>query len=100
MRDAILGAETLVSAVTVAEVSIKTALGKLTFDEDLWGPLRETGVVPLPFTWDHARALRALPPHHRDPFDRMLIAQAQVENLTLVSVDAAMTRYDVSLLAR
>jgi PIN domain nuclease of toxin-antitoxin system len=54
--------------------------------------------APLAISFDHAVAAGALPHHHRDPFDRMLIAQAQVESLTVVSVDAAFSAYAVDLL--
>jgi PIN domain nuclease of toxin-antitoxin system len=55
--------------------------------------------LPLPITFAHARAMRALPLHHRDPFDRMLVAQAQLEGLTLVTRDARLARYGVATLA-
>lgn len=64
---------------------------------ETWVPrLRdEWGIQPLPITFEHAIAVRSLPPHHNDPFDRMLVAQAQCENLTLVTVDPAITAYNV-----
>lgn len=98
VRDTIAAADIHVSAVSVVEVSIKTALGKLVIDPDLWDRLHESGVTALPITWDHAQVVRALPLHHRDPFDRLLVAQAQVEGLTLVTADAAVKRYDVALM--
>lgn len=54
----------------------------------------------LPVTWTHARAVQYLPPRHSDPFDRMLIAQARCENLSLVSVDSKLHGYDVALINR
>lgn len=100
MRDAILAADVLVSAVSVVEVSIKTAIGKLSVEDSIWEALLSAGVTPLPFTWTHGQAMRALPMHHRDPFDRMLIAQAMVEGCTLATLDSQIIRYDVALLGR
>ncbi len=57
-----------------------------------------SGVLPLPIEHSHALQTARLPAHHRDPFDRMLIAQAQVERMTLVSADEQLTRYDVEIL--
>lgn len=91
-------AEVFVSAVTVWEVSIKRALGKLPVPDDLFERALDAGCSALPVTWGHARAVEHLPPHHHDPFDRLLIAQARVEGLTLVSADRAFEAYDVSLL--
>lgn len=91
-------AEVHVSAVSVWEVTIKRALGKLTVPADLFDQAEASGCVALPITWDHARAVEALPLHHADPFDRMLIAQARVEGLTLMSADRAFAAYDVALL--
>lgn len=87
-----------VSAVSVWEVGIKRALGKLSVPADLFDQAAASGCVALPITWDHASAVEALPPHHADPFDRMLIAQARVEGLTLLSADRAFSAYDVALL--
>lgn len=92
------GAELHISAVSVWEVSIKRALGKLAVPIDLFDQAAASGCVALPITWEHARAVEALPPHHADPFDRMLIAQARVEGLTLLSADRAFAAYDVALL--
>jgi PIN domain nuclease of toxin-antitoxin system len=90
--------EVRVSAITFAEVSIKQSLEKLEapyISDDL---LTEQGMIALPFEAAHARRLRELPLHHRDPFDRMLIAQAIEEDLLLVTADGRMSRYDVRLL--
>ena len=88
-----------VSTASLWEMSIKARLGKLTLP-DRFGSLALTdrGYGLLPITADHALEVRNLPLHHHDPFDRMLIVQAQLEDLTLVSHDAAMQRYDVALL--
>ncbi|MEM7711845.1 MAG: type II toxin-antitoxin system VapC family toxin [Pseudomonadota bacterium] len=85
-----------VSAASVWEVAIKRALGKLDVPDDLWRHVRAAGAIPLAVTWDHAEAVQALPLHHTDPFDRLLIAQARSEGLTLVSLDQAMALYDVA----
>lgn len=84
----------LFSAVTTWEIRIKQALGKLKHvgDFDL---IEETGPILLPITHTHAEAAAALPPHHRDPFDRLLIAQAQIEDAVIVTVDKAFAAYDV-----
>jgi len=89
---------TIVSAATVWEIAIKRALGKLDAPGDLLFQLEQSGVDLLPVTARHADLVATLPPHHRDPFDRMLIAQAGVEGLTLVSGDADVARYEVELL--
>ncbi|PWC44927.1 type II toxin-antitoxin system VapC family toxin [Azospirillum sp. TSO22-1] len=87
------------SAVSVWEIAIKRALGRLPFPlERLDALLAEMGVEILDLTAAHAIAAGGLPRHHDDPFDRALIGQAKVEGMTLVSVDQAMTRYDVVLL--
>ncbi len=90
--------EVRVSAISFAEISIKQSLEKLEapyISDDL---VAEQGMVALPFEATHARKLRDLPLHHRDPFDRMLIAQAIEEDLLLATADARMSRYDVRLL--
>ncbi len=84
------------------EIVIKYARGKL------WPPdppvvyvpegMRANGVRALPIAQAHALAVVALPPHHRDPFDRLVIAQARIEDLTLVTADPAIERYDVPLI--
>lgn len=84
-----------VSAVTAAEVGIKVSVGKLTFDNVIRVSIEDAGFQALPFTVDHAEHLGALPLHHRDPFDRMLIAQARVEGLTIVTADSQFRAYDV-----
>ena len=83
------------SAVSVVEISIKTSQGKLTLDCDLMEELRQLGITELPLTWKHARAVEELPLIHRDPFDRMLIAQAKVEGLTLMTSDKHILQYDI-----
>jgi len=86
-----------VSSATAWEVSIKQALGKLG-PPDLPEKIRDSGFRHLGITADHGIAAGRLPMHHRDPFDRILIAQAQIEGLTLVIRDAHIQKYDVSIL--
>ncbi len=89
-----------VSAATVWELSIKAALGKLDLDgADLVEEIEENAFVELPMTARHSFAAAALPRHHDDPFDRMLIAQAQIESLTIITRDASFRAYEVALLA-
>ena len=90
--------EVFVSAVCVWEAAIKRGLGKLEVRGDLLGEIDEAGFIPLAVTFDHGLAAGALPHHHADPFDRMLIAQAQLEGLTIVTRDRRFTAYDVALL--
>jgi PIN domain nuclease of toxin-antitoxin system len=93
------GNEVVVSAVSVWEAGIKVALGKLRLGRDLAVETSRHGFTELPVGFAHARAAGELPPHHADPFDRMLVAQAQLEGLTLVTRDPAFTPYRVPLLA-
>jgi PIN domain nuclease of toxin-antitoxin system len=90
------------SVVAVWEIAIKHAAGKLRYagQPAVQVPLHITrsGVLPLGISVDHALAAAALPMHHRDPFDRMMIAQAQAEELTVATVDARFGAYDVPLL--
>ena len=88
----------IVSAASVWEISIKQANGRLDAPVDLLATIADD-FATLPMTAGHAMAAGRLPPHHADPFDRMLIAQARVEGLTLVSVDRRFADYDVALLA-
>jgi PIN domain nuclease of toxin-antitoxin system len=87
-----------VSAASIWEISVKAAVGKLRLIDPLesWVPrLREWGVRELPISFEHAIAVGNLPLHHSDPFDRMLVAQAQCEGLAIVTADPAITAYDV-----
>lgn len=91
--------EALVSAATAWEIAIKQALGRLDFPvEELDAILKDNGFKPLSITTAHALAAGALPRHHADPFDRMLVAQAACESLTLASVDPMIARYGVTVL--
>jgi PIN domain nuclease of toxin-antitoxin system len=84
-----------VSAVSPWEIEIKRATGKLDAPRDLPERLRELGFAPLSITVEHGVAAGKLPLHHRDPFDRMLIAQAQLEGLTIVTTDPRFEPYAV-----
>lgn len=85
----------LVSAVVIWEVAIKRQLGKLDAPADLLDQLERAGVDLLPITPRHADRVGTLPPHHRDPFDRLLVAQADCDGLTLVSADEQLRRYEI-----
>lgn len=84
----------LLSAVVPWEIAIKRSLGKLTATDD-YLELLAAGAVELPVTAAHARAVEQLPHHHGDPFDRMLVAQAQHEDAAIVTADERIARYDV-----
>jgi PIN domain nuclease of toxin-antitoxin system len=90
--------QTLLSAVVVWEIAIKRALGKLPIDERYLELLLDSGAEPLPISLDHAHSVGSLPPHHADPFDRLLIAQAQAERATIVTQDPRIRAYGVAVL--
>jgi len=87
-----------VSSATLWEVAIKQAIGKLAEAADLPEWIRDAGFRPLPIDFEHAIAAGRLPMIHRDPFDRMLIAQARCEGLTLVTRDPNIHKYEVAVL--
>ncbi|MER5483084.1 type II toxin-antitoxin system VapC family toxin [Streptomyces sp. NPDC002812] len=87
------------SAVTPWEISVKQATGKLNSPEDLAVRARDTQFLPLPITAEHGVRAGRLPAHHKDPFDRILIAQAQTEGLTLVTRDKHIPLYDVPVMS-
>ncbi len=87
------------SIVSPWELAIKQGRGRLRLGEDYLDLLLGQGVRLLTIEPAHTRAVRNLPDHHRDPFDRMLVAQAQVERLTLVTSDQQLAAYDVAVLA-
>lgn len=88
-----------VSAVVFWEAAIKRALGKLNPPvPDLLARLEATDVRILPITAQHADHVASLPPCHRDPFDRLLVAQAQLERMPIVSVDPWIDAYDVEVI--
>ena len=84
-----------VSAASVWETALKEAKGMITLPERLEVAAVRVGFVDLPVTWRHARAAAELPALHSDPFDRMLVAQAKVESLVLVTRDRRLSGYDV-----
>jgi PIN domain nuclease of toxin-antitoxin system len=88
----------VVSAASVWEIAIKRQLGKLDFDGSIAYEADDGDFEPLSITPEHAERAGQLPDHHRDPFDRLLIAQAQVEGLTIVTRDVRFEAYDVELL--
>ena len=93
-------AEVFVSAASIWEVSIKAALGKLTADPArLLAEIEPAGFRLLPVTGQHATAVALLPPLHNDPFDRMLVAQAEIDTLILVTRDRRLASYGVPLIA-
>ena len=89
------GNDAYVSAASVWEIAIKQALGKLRAPQDLAGRVERDGFRGLPVSLFHAEHAGGLAPIHRDPFDRLLVAQAQVEGLTIVTSDSVIPRYGV-----
>lgn len=87
--------EPLVSAASIWEIAIKRSLGKLAAPDDLPGRIAGEGFAGLPVSAEHAWHVRTLPPHHDDPFDRLLIAQALVERLPVITTDARFGAYGV-----
>lgn len=87
-----------VSAATTWEIAIKRQLGKLTAPADIEAAVEEKGFAKLPLSLFHGQQAGNLPAHHRDPFDRMLIAQAQAEGLELMTIDPVFQQYGVRLI--
>jgi len=106
-NDARLGTETraliqnagdvYVSVASVWEISIKAALGKLRTSRRPSDAVSDANFEMLPVTFEHAEAVLTLPPHHRDPFDRLLIAQAQLEALVVMTSDTHFSAYAVDV---
>lgn len=90
--------EVLLSAVVIWEIGVKRALGKLDAPLDMVQQLTAVDVRPLPISLEHAAQVESLPMHHRDPFDRLLVAQAQIEKAVLVSKDDVLREYDIEVL--
>lgn len=90
--------EPLVSTTSVWEIAIKRSLGKITAPDDLPDRIIDDGFQWLPISADHAWRVRRLPLHHRDPFDRLLVAQALAEGLPIVTADRNLERYGVEVL--
>ena len=87
----------LLSPVSLWEITIKQTAGKLAGPPDLAEQVRDMGFRELAVTHRHAIAAGRLPLHHRDPFDRMLVAQASVEGVTLATRDASIALYDIDI---
>jgi PIN domain nuclease of toxin-antitoxin system len=93
-RDAIADADVVfVSAVTAWEAAIKAALGRLRYPDTIDRGVEDSGFEKLSITLAHAERAARLPRHHADPFDRMLVAQSEMEDLTLVTSDRALGAY-------
>jgi PIN domain nuclease of toxin-antitoxin system len=92
--------QVFVSAASAWEIAIKRRLGKLRAPADLKAQITSARFELLNVTIDHALAVEGLPDHHSDPFDRMLVAQARSENLTMVSEDPKVRLYDLPVLGR
>ncbi|MBI5310242.1 MAG: type II toxin-antitoxin system VapC family toxin [Actinobacteria bacterium] len=90
--------DAVVSAVTVWEIAIKRGLGKLDAPADIVAQLDNSPVELLPITARHADLVSKLPDLHRDPFDRLLIAQAKIERLAVATADEVFGRYSVEVL--
>lgn len=98
-RKAIASADIVfVSVVTAWELAIKTALGRLRLPESVEAGVVASNFEKLGLTFTHTEAVATLPQHHRDPFDRMLVAQAITENLVLVSRDRALEAYEARII--
>jgi PIN domain nuclease of toxin-antitoxin system len=99
IREAIAKAEEVfVSAASVWEAAIKISLGRLEVPDTIEAGVVASGFAKLPIAMSHAEGVAALPLHHRDPFDRLLVAQAKAEGLTLVTHDRLMEPYGVPIL--
>jgi len=100
VRELITDSQTgvFVSMATVWELTIKQSIGKITLPESFFEEIWNNGYTRLPIENEHCHTYRKLPLMHRDPFDRILIAQAQHESLTLISCDSAIQEYDVRTL--
>lgn len=91
-------AEAYLSAVVTWEIAIKRSLGKLNVPDRPDELLLAAGVLPLAITIQHTRVVEKLPWHHRDPFDRLLIAQAQAEGASVVTADQSFAAYDIDVI--
>ena len=98
-RDATAVEETLwISAASAWEIAIKQALGRLDVDESLLAMVQASEFTPMEITFEHAERAVRLPPHHQDPFDRMLVAQAMSTGATIVTHDRQFEPYEVPVL--
>lgn len=87
-----------VSVASAWEAAIKVSLGRLELPDTMEAGVLASGFEKLLITFSHAERVAGLPPHHRDPFDRILVAQAQAEGLTLVTHDRVLEPYDIEIL--
>ncbi len=87
-----------VSSITVTELMIKSSIGKLNIDFNVIEMIEKSGFEQLDFTADDALGLKEMPFHHKDPFDRMLIAQAQANNYYIMSEDSKFSNYECKLI--
>ena len=90
--------DVVLSAVSVWEIAIKRSLGTATLPDGWAAALQRLGFRPMPISAIHTAAVERLPWHHRDPFDRLLVAQAEVERCTLVTADRRLAAYPVETL--
>jgi PIN domain nuclease of toxin-antitoxin system len=88
----------LLSAAVVWEIAVKRSLGKLAATDEYLSLLLDAGVQALAINLDHAAAVERLPWHHRDPFDRLLVAQAEIERAAIISRDEALAAYEVPVI--
>lgn len=88
----------LFSVVSFAEMGVKVAVGKVSVPDDLGTRIEQSGVRTLGLTAHHGLAIADLPVHHRDPFDRLLIAQARAERLSVVTADSRFSAYDIDVI--
>ncbi|HOP15877.1 MAG: type II toxin-antitoxin system VapC family toxin [Chromatiaceae bacterium] len=93
------GNQVFVSAATAWEISIKKSIGKLDAPDDLDAIAEEEGFEKLPISFFHGEHAGELPQHHRDPFDRMLVAQSQAEGLEIITADSAIANYAVKTIS-
>jgi PIN domain nuclease of toxin-antitoxin system len=89
--------DVLFSVVSFAEIGVKAAMGRVSVPRDLREHVLRSGVQVLRLDADHGLAVADLPMHHRDPFDRLLVAQARSERLTIITADRRIAAYDVPL---
>ncbi len=91
------GSELFVSIASIWEIAIKVSIRKLPMPDDLLDQINSSSINILPISPEHALAVSNLPHHHRDPFDRILVVQAQMENLTIMSMDKNIRLYEVEV---
>lgn len=87
-----------ISSASIWEISIKSSLGKLKIPSSYFEILKEQGFLELSINWFHCKEIKKLPDIHRDPFDRMLISQAKIEDMTLLTVDDNIKKYEINFL--